>query len=70
MRIHGPLFALRSSCYFEWVQSKDNWSDGISRKGAQDLWFQRHGFALYHTYPSLMLLQLPYHISAKVFLYV
>ena len=29
--IHGLLFALRSACYFEWVQSKDNWSDGISR---------------------------------------
>ena len=61
--IHGLLFALRSACYFEWVQSKDNWSDGISRQGEHDPWFQRHGFSLFHTYPLLMLLQLPYHLG-------
>ena len=50
--------------------SKDNWSDGISRQGEQDPWFQRHGFRLFHTYPLLMLLQLPYHLIAKVFQFV
>lgn len=30
--IHGLLYALRSGCYVEWVQSKNNWSDGISRQ--------------------------------------
>ena len=68
--IHGLLFALRSACYFEWVQSKDNWSDGISRQGEHDLWFQQHGFRLFHTYPLLMLLQLPYHLIAQVFQFV
>ena len=34
--IHGLLFALRRACYFEWVQSKDNWSDGVSRQGEHD----------------------------------
>ena len=64
------MASLRSACYFEWVQSKDNWSDGISRQGEQDPWFQRHGFRLFHTYPLLMLLQLPYHLIAKVFQFV
>ena len=68
--IHGLLFALRSACYFEWVQSKDNWSDGISRQGEHDTWFQRHDFRLFHTYPLLMLLQLPYHLIAQVFQFV
>ena len=68
--IHGLLFALRSACYFEWVQSKDNWSDGISRQGEHDPWFQRHGFSLFHAYPLLMLLQLPYHLIAQVFQFV
>ena len=53
--IHGLLFALRRACYFEWVQSKDNWSDGVSRQGEHD---------------PLHLLQLPYHLIAKVFQFV
>ena len=45
--IHAPLYSLRSGCYFEWVQSADNWSDGISRPGIHDEWYQAHGFRVH-----------------------
>ena len=62
--VHGLLFALRSACYFEWVQSKDNGSDGVSRQGAQDPWFQRHST------PTVYSCSSTYHIIAQVFQYV
>ena len=42
--IHLALFVLRAWVYFEWVESKANWSDGISRDGLKDPWYQRHHF--------------------------
>ena len=59
-----------SSPFVALATLKDNWPDGLSRQGAQDPWFQGHGFSLFHTYPLLALLQLPYHIIAQVFQYV
>ena len=28
--------------YFKYVESEANWSDGISRNGFRDTWYQRH----------------------------
>ena len=34
--IHAILFSLGGACFFEWVASADNWSDGVSRDGVHD----------------------------------
>ena len=36
--IHLALFALRAQGYWEYVQSKSNWADDMSRLGIQDPW--------------------------------
>ena len=38
--IHLLLYHLHCSLWFEWVQSKSNWSDGISRDGFKDRFVQ------------------------------
>ena len=42
--IHVTLFALKAGFFWEWVPSKANWSDEISRDGLQATWHKRHGF--------------------------
>ena len=42
--IHILLFSLRCWIYFEWIPSKSNWSDAISRKGHADRWHHDQGF--------------------------
>ena len=65
--IHALLYSLRSGCYFEWVQSDDDWSDGISRKGIYDEWYQAHGFRVHRVPVPLLLLRLPYTLISRVF---
>ena len=42
--IHILLFSLRCWIYFEWIPSKSNWSDAISREGHADRWHHDPGF--------------------------
>ena len=42
--IRSAMFSLHVWIYFEWVESKANWADAISREGAQDPWCNQHGF--------------------------
>ena len=42
--IHILLFSLRCWIYFEWIPSKSNWSDAISRDGHADRWHHDQGF--------------------------
>ena len=42
--IPAALFALQVWMYFEWVESKSNWADGISREGLSDPWHRENGF--------------------------
>ena len=42
--IHTLLFSLRCWIYFEWIPSKSNWSDAISREGHADRWHHDQGF--------------------------
>ena len=42
--IHLTLFALRAWFFWEWIPSKANWSDEISREGLQATCHKRHGF--------------------------
>ena len=54
--IHAALFAMQIWMYFEWVESKSNWADGISREALEDEWYQRHGFVSSTcTFPSAVL---------------
>ncbi|CAE8625530.1 unnamed protein product [Polarella glacialis] len=38
LMIHAAMFALEVWIYFEWVETKSNWSDGISRDAENDKW--------------------------------
>ena len=54
--IQAALFAIQIWMYFEWVKSKSNWADGISREALEDEWYQRHGFVSSTcTFPSAVL---------------
>ena len=43
--IHGIMYGLQAVIYFEWVESKSNWSDGISREGQSDQWYRDNHFS-------------------------
>ena len=43
--IHAGLLSLNTWIYFEWVPSKSNWSDAISREGEADSWHRNNGFS-------------------------
>ena len=49
--IHLALFALRAQGYWEYVQSKSNWADDISRLGVNDPWWRCHGFEFLFVVP-------------------
>ena len=57
--VHAILCGLGCATYFEWVQSADNWSDGISRAGLRDPWMWRYEFRPAVSAPLLLLFQLP-----------
>jgi hypothetical protein len=66
-QIHGAMFATGTAMYFEWVESKSNWSDGISRDGHADEWHHRHGFvADTQAFPDF-LLGLPLRATVNIF---
>ena len=54
------LFALRAQGYWEYVQSKSNWADDISRLGVSDPWWRCHGFEFYSSYLPTIFFQLPF----------
>ena len=65
--VHAVLCGLGCATYFEWVQSADNWSDGISRSGIYDPWMRRYAFQPAVSAPLLLLLQLPVPILVRAF---
>ena len=44
--VHLACFAIRSVPYFEWIESKANWADEISRKGTQSNWAPHNAFSV------------------------
>ena len=44
--IHLANFALKANPYYEYVESKANWSDEISREGLAGKWARDHDFCL------------------------
>ena len=68
--IHLALFVLQAWVYFEWVESKANWADGISRLGMHDPWYHKHHFAVTEMVFPHPLLGLPIQPALLVFEYL
>ena len=68
--IHAAMFSLEVWIYFEWVESKANWSDGISREGPEDLWSTQNGFAIAPTLFPAALLDLPFGAVTSLFAFL
>ena len=68
--VHLGAFALEAVAYYEYVESKANWSDEISRMGTRGNWARRNGFAVSDCGVATILLHLPCLAIAKVFAYL
>lgn len=51
------LFALKALLYWEYIPSKHNWADPISRLGSKDPWYRREGFTRFPSYFRYRLLE-------------
>ena len=58
IRIHVTFFALQS-WFWEWIPSKSNWADAISRLGVEDSWYQAHTFTVSVAFCPLGVWNLP-----------
>ena len=65
--LHAACFALRSKPYFEYVESKANWADEISRLGLKGPWAARNGFRVGCCAFPAQLLALPFAAVIKLF---
>ena len=42
--VHLACFAIRTVPYFEYIESKANWADEVSREGTRGTWAPRNAF--------------------------
>ena len=63
-------FALEIQSYYEYVESKANWSDEISRLGSEGPWAIQNHFQIKQCQVAIMLLQLPCIAIAGVFAFL
>ena len=68
--IHSATYALQMWIYFEWVESKSNWSDGVSRVGPADPWCASHGIVPTEVAFPEVILGLPIQATILVFEYL
>ena len=68
--IHIALFSLRCWCFWEWIPSKSNWSDSISRLGIHDPWSLNNCFNLFKAHFPLFLWSLPLRALILFFEYI
>ena len=68
--VHLACFAIRSVPYFEYVESKANWSDEISREGVQGTWAPNNAFSVGECGVVVDLLTLPSIAVVKTFEYL
>ena len=68
--VHLVCFASRSVPYFEYVGSKSNWADEISREGAQGIWAHLNAFSVEECGVLVELLQLPCLAVVRVLEYL
>ena len=57
--VHVLLFGLQCWMFFEWIPSKSNWADAISRLSFQDPWHVKQGFTQSEAFFPFILWQLP-----------
>ena len=67
---HLGAFALEAQAYYEYVESKANWSDEISRLGIGGRWAVDNHFLVQHCSVATLLLHLPCIAIAKVFAFL
>ena len=60
-------FSVGASAYYEYVQSKSNWADEISREGFKGPWAKKRGFATFKCSFPPILLDLPAWAVVRVF---
>eukprot|EP00438_Fugacium_kawagutii_P005548 Skav216281 [mRNA] locus=scaffold2088:69829:83155:+ [translate_table: standard] len=65
--IHVGLFALDTALYWEYIPSKSNWADPISRHGLKDSWFQQNRFRAFRAFFPVKLLSMPFSATVRVF---
>jgi len=65
--IHLACFAIRSVPYFEYIESGANWSDEISREGAQGNWAPCNAFSVKECGVAVELLTLPCLAVVRIF---
>ena len=68
--IHLACFALKTWIYWEYIPSKSNWADAISRLGFADPWHQHHGFTQHYAYFPTIIWNLPLPAITLVFEYL
>ena len=68
--IHLACFATRSVPYFEYIESGANWSDEISREGAQGNWAPCNAFSVKECGVAVELLTLPSLAVVRIFEYL
>ena len=61
---------LHCHSYWEWIQSKSNWADGISRGGFRDPWLLAHGFSIHRSSVPVYLWALPFRALSRVFAFL
>ncbi|CAE7361503.1 unnamed protein product [Symbiodinium sp. CCMP2592] len=65
--IHIAMFALRTSFFFEYIPSKTNWADAVSRIGFAELWLHQRGFSCHVASFPFQLVGLPFLAVLRVF---
>ena len=68
--IHIAMFALRTSFFFEYIPSKTNWADAVSRVGFSDPWLHQQGFSCHVARFPFQLMELPFLAVLRVFEYL
>ena len=68
--IHLGSFSLEAQAYYEYVESKANWADDISREGMKSSWATKNKFSTRHCGVSTLLLRLPSIAIVRVFDYL
>jgi hypothetical protein len=65
--IHLGAFSLDAHTYYEYVESKANWADEISRAGIRGQWARDNEFVVQHCKVATILLRLPCIAITRVF---
>ena len=65
--IHVALYALNCWIFWEWIPSKSNWADSISRLGFKDPWLHSNDFQVFPAFFPAILWSLPFRALVLIF---